>query len=70
VPLLLHSHQKPSRGVQETRPAEGFLQGVGINSNVPGNGKPLDVRILRRETALLEVERPVTDMPRLLALKP
>jgi len=46
VPFPNHSHLKqPWRGWLETRPAEGFLQGIGINYNVPGNDE-LAVRLL------------------------
>jgi len=46
VPFPLHSHLKqPWRGWQETRSAEEFLQGIGINYNVPGNDE-LAVRLL------------------------
>jgi len=46
LPFPSHSHLKqPWRGWIETRPAEEFLQGIGINYNVPGNDE-LAVRLL------------------------
>jgi hypothetical protein len=46
LPFPNHSHlRQPWRGWLETRSAEGFLQGIGINYNVPGNDE-LAVRLL------------------------
>lgn len=46
VPWPKHSHRKqPWRGFLETRSAHDFLQGIGINYNVPGNDETL-VRLL------------------------
>jgi len=46
VPFPKHSHLKqPWRAWMETRPAVEFLQGVGVNYNIPGNDA-LAVRLL------------------------
>src|SRR5436190_8029195 len=46
LPFPQHSHVKqPWRGWLETRPADDFLQGIGVNYNVPGNDE-LAVRLL------------------------
>src|SRR6185436_14977165 len=46
LPFPNHSHVKqPWRGWLETRPAEDFLRGIGINYNVPANDE-LAVRLL------------------------
>jgi hypothetical protein len=47
VPWPKHSHYKqPWRGFLETKSGYDFLQGIGVNYNVPGNNDPLAVRLL------------------------